>query len=385
MLAVLAGLCSLTLGCRDSGPPEPPAAPPEARLERAQLAGLGSAVASRTPAPVPRPCQDLPRLGPTVMRGVSYVHSYQAGGARGYGSQTSQRSLAELDGVGVNAVSLMPFGFMSSLSAQTIARMPEGGAGESDSRVARELARARKHGFAVMMKPHIWVRGGAYRGGIDPGSEAGWDRWFEAYRAFLLHYADMAAKHRVPLLSIGVELKRAVAKHPARFRALIGAVRARYHGKLVYSANWDEVQDVSFWDALDYIGVQFFPPIADRAEVDEAVLQGAVAGHLDGLGEVSRRVGKPVLLTEVGYKSVVGTAMAPHEWPERMGGDPAVSEAAQLSAYRALLRELSGRSFVAGLFVWKWFTDPDSREEGPAGFSPRGKLAEAALRCAFAR
>ena len=43
-----------------------------------------------------------------------------------------------------------------------------------------------------MLVPHLWVESGEWRALIDPGDEAGWTRWAESYRAFLLAWADVA-------------------------------------------------------------------------------------------------------------------------------------------------------------------------------------------------
>jgi hypothetical protein len=43
-------------------------------------------------------------------------------------------------------------------------------------------------------------------------------------------------------------------KYEERWRKIIAAVRAVYHGKVTYGANWNEYAEVKFW-TLDYIGV----------------------------------------------------------------------------------------------------------------------------------
>ena len=55
----------------------------------------------------------------------------------------------------------------------------------------------------------------------------------------------------------------------------------------------------------------------------------------------------------------------------------------QAQAYEVLMADVAARPWIHGLYIWKWFTNPDTREEGPRGFSPRGKLAEAVLRRAY--
>lgn len=323
------------------------------------------------------------QLSSTAQRGICFAHNYQDEGARGYGSDVSRASLNELAALGVTWVSLTPFGFMDSASSAEVHHVGAMRAGETDARMRAEIAAAREAGLSVLLKPHLWIRGGVFLGDIDPGSDAGWRAWFTSYREWIVGYARLAEELHVPLLAIGVEFGSSSASREPDWRALIASVRAVYHGELVYAANWDEVSSVPFWDALDYVGVQFYPPLATRLDEPAEMLARRLATHLDALGALSARVGRPVLLTEVGYKSVRGTALRPHEWPEHMRHQPAASEAEQALCYQLLLNAVAERPFIRGVYWWKWFSDPDSSEEGPDGFSPRSKQAEAVLRAAF--
>lgn len=321
-------------------------------------------------------------LPAAVSRGVCFAHSYQDGGARGYGSPTSARSLDELRGLGATWVSLTPFGFMESLHSDEVRPIFDHPAGETDARVRAEIRAAHARGLAVQLKPHLWIQGGEWRARIDPGDDAAWTRWFDSYRAWLMHYAHLAAIERVEALVVGVELGSSVAQTPDRWRALIADVRRVFHGELLYAANWDAVDDVPFWDALDAIGVSFYAPLADEPGASCESMRARAGRALDRYRALSERVGRPLVLTEVGYRAASDGAVRPHEWPER--AEVAVDERAQSQALAALLSAVASRSFVRGVFLWKWFTDPDTREEGPAGFSPRGKRAEGVLRAAYA-
>jgi len=113
-----------------------------------------------------------------------------------------------------------------------------------------------------------------------------------------------------------------------------------------------------------------------------AVIRAEVTARLDSIGAISRQHEKPVLFTEVGYRAAPNALIHPHEWPERTA-KPRFDPRAQAMGYQMLLEAVRHRPWVKGLYWWKWFTDPDTTEEGPAGFSPRGKLAEAILRSAY--
>lgn len=332
-------------------------------------------------------------LSTPVQRGVSFVHSWEGRGEKGYGSEASRRSLAELRALGTTWISVMPFGFLPSLSADSI-RLPDDGAGpgrllrrsagESDERIRRQIADAHALGIQVLLKPHLWIGGGAWCGEINPGTPERWTRFFASYERLLLHYAELAQSAGADMLAVGVELCSTTAQFADRWHELITKTRALYTGKLVYAANWDEVGRVPFWDALDFIGVQFYAPLAEAPDAPDAILAQRLSGHLDTIEQVALRTRRPVLFTEVGYKSIRATAVQPHLWPEHLSRSALeVSDAAQAQAYRVFFSGIRSRGWVAGVYVWKWFSDPESQEEDATGFSPRGKPAEAVLRAAF--
>lgn len=341
----------------------------------------------------------VPALLPSVQRGMSFVHSWESRGHNGYGSEASRKSLAELRALGTDWISVMPFGFMSGLDADSIRLLSDrgpgslfAGAGESDERVQKQVADAHAAGLKVLLKPHLWIARGAWCGEIElgppgtPGSDERWARFFQSYERYLTHYAQLAQSTGADLLSVGVELRSTTARFPTQWRNLIAKARQHYQGPLVYAANWDEVKAVTFWDALDFVGTQFYAPLAEAADSPDAVLQARLSAQLDELQAVAHKTGRKVLFTEVGYKSIRGTAVQPHLWPEHLPKGTAlqVSTSAQEQAYRVFFQGLAGRDWVAGVYIWKWFSDPDSQEEDAGGFSPRGKPAAAVLQAAYA-
>lgn len=361
--ALVLSLLLLAVACDDERPPRAQA---HARVEPPQqLDDNGCA-------------PDVASLPEGVHAGMSVAHNYQHRGQRGYGTSTSHATLDELRELGVRWVSLTPFGYMRSLESNEVRQIHDRPEAENDGRMRREIEAAHALGLRVFLKPHVWIGGGAWRGDVRPES---WEAWFASYRTFILHYARMAEELDVELLAVGVELPCEGARE-AQWRALIAEIRESYHGELTYAANWDRAESVPFWEAVDFVGVQFYPSLARELGAPEADMARSLGRRLDELGALSRRSGRPVLLTEVGYKSIEGAEVHPHEWPERHGA-PTVSEAAQAQAYRRLFAAVSEREFIRGLYLWKWFTDPDTDEEGADGFSPRGKRAEAVLRSAF--
>jgi hypothetical protein len=81
-----------------------------------------------------------------------------------------------------------------------------------------------------------------------------WDNWWWSYRRVALHYARVAATRKVSMYSIGSELS-STESQAANWRKLIKDVRKIYKGELTYFAAADSFDKVSFWDALDVVGV----------------------------------------------------------------------------------------------------------------------------------
>ena len=341
--------------------------------------------ASQSPSsagPEQRCAPSVEALPDRIQRGICVAHNYQAGGSKGYGSKTSAATLRELKDLGIEWVSLTPFGFMQRLDEPKVHPIGDYRAGETDERMRREIRQAKEIGLQVVLKPHLWIVDGKWRGEIYFDDAKAFGQWFDSYEKWMLHYADLAEAERVDLLVIGVELRSMESKLEGRWRRLIRKVRQRFHGKITYSANWDDAASVPWWDAVDYIGIQFYPPLATDTRAGSSAIRSELAGRLDEIEALSGGTGKPVLFTEVGYRASKDALINPHAWPEH-AGRVRVDDRAQAVGYSVFVEAIRNRPWVAGVYWWKWFTNPNTTEEGPAGFSPRGKPAEAILRASY--
>ncbi len=303
---------------------------------------------------------------------------------KGYGSEAYGRTLAEVVRIGANWISLTPYGRIADRHPTGIDWSFEAPFPQNRAAMLSAIEQAHRRGLRVLLVPHLWVEDGSWRGEIDPGKDAGWARWAQAYRAFLLAWAEVAEKAHADMLSGGVELGSWVTTQRApTFRAILDDVRRVYHGPITYSANWDDIEATLIVNSLDVIGINGFYPLAERDGAGfEALRKGAV--------EVAKRVHhlasvwhKPVVFTEFGYTTRPDPAIKPWEWPDRMR-KVRVDEIAQATAYKALLAPLLDEPGFLGLFVWRFYADPDDvSQEAEWGFSPRGKRAELVLRDGF--
>jgi hypothetical protein len=344
-----------------------------ARLER-RYTMLSDSLARAGQRLTPPPAAGNPLA--TFARGVCLAHSVSL--ERGYLSDSCARELRHLAPLGVDWVSISPFGFLPSARAPVIEPSADGGENEeTDEAVCEAAARAHALGMRVLLAPHLWTRG--FSGALEFGA-SGWPHFFDEYRAFLLHYAVLAEREHMDALEVGHELPTASLPFPDRWRELIGEARRVYHGPITYGAGWDrEAAAVGFWDACDVIGVSFYAPLAARPGADAAELVAGARRALAGLHDLARRSGRPVLLVEAGYPALPEAAVRPWEESRREAADTE----AQRACYQALLDALDPEDWLAGVFVWKWPSGAQPSGPSDASFTPRGKPAEAVMGRAF--
>ena len=145
-------------------------------------------------------------------------------------------------------------------------------------------------------------------------------------------YARLAQRERVETFAVGSELKSMVHEE-ARWRALIKAVRRDYEGQLVYSANWDNYTQVGFWDELDVIGLNGYFSLSRTYRPDLETLRSAWQIVRRRLMDWAGGLARPILLTEVGYRSSV---VAPAE-PWSHFDMPAAAPDVQLKCFGAFI------------------------------------------------
>ncbi|MFC4634435.1 hypothetical protein ACFO3O_10990 [Dokdonia ponticola] len=246
-----------------------------------------------------------------------------------------------------------------------------------DSVVMRHIGYLQERGIRVHLKPHIWLSDG-WRSNITLSEEA-WPGWFESYQERMLHYARIAEKMKVPLFCIGTELRTAIQHQPEAWLPFIAAIKKIYSGKLTYAANWDDpIDQIPFWSALDYIGIQAYYPLTTHKNPDLETIKAGWDTHIEALKMASNYYQKPILFTEIGYRSDETATIAPWEWGAMTGAlTQKKSNQTQQHAFEAMFQKLWNEPWFAGCYIWQWHTRTTA--EGVANsvdFTPRFKPAE---------
>jgi hypothetical protein len=267
---------------------------------------------------------------------------------------------------GSNRAAVFTQWFMDGPTSSNIA--PDTLRTPSDAAILHAISVARAAGMQVTLKPQIGIRTGSWIGGAHPADLSAF--WAD-YRTMLLHYADLAEQSGATMLVVGTEMAT-LSSDDAHWRPLIAEVRQHFHGALTYAANYDEYDHVSFWDALDYIGIDAYFALADQADPAPSTAALSTAwssrGYLSRIGAFSTRTGKKVLFTEIGYRGTHTTAVHPNQWNIPDDTDTQ----AQANAYSAFYQSVAGQPWIAGLYWWEVNTDNWWVQD----YSPLGKPAE---------
>ncbi len=317
-------------------------------------------------------CEQLPsgpaQVAPGGIRGMTLA----AWNRDLYATPLTELAIDRLAGLGVTHLMLLTTAYQSDRHSNDPSTDPM--LTPSLESLAHAAATARAKGLQVAIKPHVDVRDGTWRGLIEP-TDAG--AWFEAYRAFVLPLASLADSVGAVQFIVGTELGSTLTSDD-EWRRTITEVRERFRGDLTYAASWDEAALVPFWGELDQVGIDAYFPILERSDAGRLEILAGWQIWLERLEQLHRKASKPVVITEIGYRSVDGAGMAPFDYRRQGQADPGE----QADLYWGALEALSGADWVRGVY-W-WAVSPDGPTAGiDLGYTPLGKPAEAEIKMSW--
>lgn len=281
--------------------------------------------------------------------------------------------------VNANSVAVMPFAFLEGLESPDLKfNLDRQWYGERLDGTREAIQLLHKDSLKVMLKPQIWIRRGEFTGNIKMNSKADWKLFEENYKEYILLFAKLAEEERVEIFSLGTELYNFVEERPEFWRDLIKETRKIYSGKLTYAENWDKIEKVTFWQDLDYIGVDAYFPLNEGKSPSLEELRENWEPHKTAMEELADDVGKPILFTEYGYRNIDFSTKNPWDAGRE---NTTKNDKLQADALEALYREIWEEPWFAGGFLWKWHHEHQELG-GPENnqFTPQNKPAEAVVR-----
>lgn len=294
-----------------------------------------------------------------------------------------------LKNMGMNSIALMPYSYYTpgNPTIDQISRCPDSTCPHGPSirgAVLEALQKAKAENLDVMIKPQLWAKE-EWVGQLTFSTEQKWKTFEQNYTNFIMDWVNVAVTNQVAYFCIGTELRAFVAQRPDYWQGLITQIRASYSGKITYAANWNDYQEVPFWNQLDYIGVDAYFPLSPESVPSVCALQEAWTPYKEQLAAYSKSQQTPILFTEFGYLSVEGTAYNTWELENKIS-TVIVNEQAQANALQALLTEFSQESWWVGGFQWKWYADALSAQceaDLSKDYTPENKKAEEVLRLLY--
>jgi hypothetical protein len=297
-------------------------------------------------------------------------------------SGTADVAMQEIAATGANSIEITPRIWTASQTSSTVFADPT--KTESDASLIAGIENAEKAGLSVILRPAISPLDGTGSAALAPSDVAA---FFASYKAEIVHLAQIAQQTGVATFALGNEMSSLTgAQYLPYWQDIIASVRAVYHGALTYSAATDEASKVSFWNELDTIGVNTYPPLSVPGTPTVQDIVNAwhqvptnpywaaafeQQSPVDFLHSLSVQYGKPVLMTEAGYLSIDYGGMITGSW--KLSGSLNVQE--QADAYAAFFQVWASQStWMKGVEFWQWDL---SNAYSPNGFSPMGKPAQA--------
>ncbi len=251
---------------------------------------------------------------------------------------------------------------MSILLSQTSPGSTQVFAGQSTPTAESVLAgirTARALGYHVFVVPLLGVDvQGAWAASIQFSSVEQTQQWFDSFWQAFQPYVVAAQVGGAEQLSIGTEEAWLQQFAPASlWNTLITRVRSIFTGTITYDMNWTSLSDsLPDWmnnADLGMVGVsEYIPMIDTRERIDPSKMislwRDKVKVELDKL---ARQLGKPVLLSEIGYRNSADTLY--HPWfPDSTVSPPDPEE--QAAACNAALVNVIPDQYIAGIFFWGW-------------------------------
>ncbi len=320
-----------------------------------------------TPAPVPMT---------DFLRGISFVAWSESGFARPESDYTLSRIIKPM---GVTWVAIIPTCFQETITSTQIKCEAKLGS-PNDKSLLHAIQYAKSIGLRVMLKPHLDnLDAGHWRGEISMKNDADWQLWFASYTDYITHYAKIAQDSGADYFVVGTELDGTHIR-PDDWRKVIQTIRTIYPGPLTYASNHDGGEtSVTWWDALDAIGVDAYYPLTGSANPTIDQLKTAWEPQVALLESLSLKWDRPVIFTEAGYQSTDGTNREPWGTSTENGLD--LQE--QADCYQALIETFGPKGWWQGIFWWGGQVEPTEGGLVNQNFSIYGKPAEDVVRAFY--
>jgi len=317
---------------------------------------------------------DIPSRGTGFMAGVEFQSYYEPN------SPTFlPPALQNIQAIGSNWVVLTPSWTYARSNPLIFSEQPGRDPFWQDTVTSVAQARAINLNVALFPQPRFATNATDFWKAA-PRDAAWWNSWFDHYRAFVVHYADLASLAGAQALVIGGDwitpalpggtlpdgtASGAPADAETRWKNVITEVRQHFHGNVIFALPYDTgvvVAPVNILKDTDAVYLLWFAKLSDQATPDKANMTAEAGRLLDGnISPIQVQVNKPFI---IGLSYPSSTYSATGCIPNGSGGclywtalnRPNADSGAvnldlqqQVDIYEAVLNAINARTWVSGL------------------------------------
>lgn len=238
----------------------------------------------------------------------------------------------------------------------------------SVSDISNVILAAKSRGLYVVLKPHVisTVCCGQNRNSYNTDvNKFLTTNFFPAWTAYLTGMVSQLPMASVDAISIGTELDFLDWRNRSEWEALIKTMRGVFKGELTYDAMFSQwrspkdIDDVVFWDLLDFISCSFYvrlTPDNTKSAVElSRIMRNTpnvdIADPIAYLKQISERHGKQVFTMEGGYQSANGALWGVNDFYGSSAIENQDLQARGLDAYLFTLNFNQG-TWLKGVALW---------------------------------
>lgn len=313
------------------------------------------------------------------LKGFNFAHEgYQI--YNGYTSQKATEAIVKQHDMGSNAMAIIPYSYIRMDSSPTYLSIGNRAGSENDQGIVHSAYEAKKLGMQSLLKPQVFF-GNSWPGALDYKTQADWDAFFDYYYRWIRHYAFLAEIHQIDALCMGVEFVKATLTHPEQWKQMFQKTRGLYQGNITYAANWgEEFENVSFWNELDFIGLNSYYPLSKNDTPTDDELKASFEVVKTKIKKVYETYKKPIVFTEIGFRSTEAPWKNPHA-----DADTPFNEEHQQRCYEVIFQGIQNESWCAGILWWKFPSYLEYRGVENTAFTPNNKATEITVRKWFGK
>jgi hypothetical protein len=323
---------------------------------------------------------DIPSRGPGFIAGTEF-QSYYEPSVPGF----VPNALKHIQALGSNWAFLTPSWTYSRNNPLIFSEQPGRDAFWSDTVTSVRQARAINLNVAIFPQPRFATDVNDFWGSA-PRDSNWWNVWFDHYRAFVIHFADLASLTGsqalviggdwiVPALPGGELADGTPSGTPAdaegRWKSMIAEVRQHFRGTVIFALPYDTsviAAPINLLTDVDGVYLLWFAKLSDQSTPNKADLLNETGRLLDeNVAPIQVQVNKPIIL---GLSYPSSTYSATGCIPDGNGGcnywtalnrpNPDLSTVSldlqqQVDLYDAIFHAVNGRTWITGLVSRGYF------------------------------